>query len=83
MEFFTIHNVNEYSFRAELSTPQRPKPIKWMPHNKQHAEDMFSDVQYSKGSAVILMLEHILGDDVFHDGVGQYLKAQLDILLYN
>ena len=37
-------------------------------------EDMFDQVSYQKGSAILHMLRNLIGDDAFFEGIKQYLK---------
>ncbi len=40
----------------------------------EDAEQMFDEITYVKGAAVLRMLEHYLGEKTFQDGVSNYLK---------
>ena len=42
--------------------------------NPVQAFEMFDDITYSKGAAIIRMLERYVGDDVFKRGVQSYIK---------
>lgn len=75
MSRFAIETLNEKSFDAE-SVFGKPLPIKWMPLNNTDINYMTSPITQYKGSAILRMLDHILGKDVFDDGVRRYLNAQ-------
>jgi aminopeptidase N len=45
--------------------------------NELQAEDSFDpDITYSKGQALLRMLENYLGEDVFRDGLRRYMRAR-------
>ncbi len=43
-------------------------------HRYEHASDLFDAHSYSKGGLVLHMLRHEMGDDLFFEGIGIYLK---------
>ncbi|MDH3190368.1 MAG: M1 family metallopeptidase, partial [Acidimicrobiia bacterium] len=51
------------------------RPIEFPVASPEEANEMFDILTYSKGSAVLRMLEVYLGEDVFRDGIRQYLKT--------
>jgi len=55
--------------RSTTHPIQRPVP------NDAHASDGFDEITYSKGQAVLRMLESWLGEDAFRDGIRAYLQA--------
>ncbi|MBO9498146.1 MAG: M1 family metallopeptidase [Novosphingobium sp.] len=44
-------------------------------HTAAEANDAFDSISYSKGEAVIAMLEAYAGEDVWRDGIRSYIKA--------
>jgi puromycin-sensitive aminopeptidase len=50
-------------------------PIHTPVNSPEDANDQFDGITYSKGSAVLRMLETWLGEKVFQKGVGDYLRA--------
>lgn len=75
MDWLVIEYIDEYSFDAE-ETFDEALPIKWMPLNRTGIKNMMSPITQFKGPGVLHMLDHILGEDVFRDGVQRFLKAQ-------
>ncbi|KAK0087361.1 hypothetical protein PV326_005218, partial [Microctonus aethiopoides] len=74
MDFFAAEIVNDGSFSAEALTGEYSTPIKWNPTDKTMIDKTFSSVTYSKGSAILHMMEHILGEELFRKGIQCYLK---------
>lgn len=52
-------------------------PIRAVADTPEQIEEMFDGISYEKGSAVIGMVEHYLGEETFRQGVQAYLKAHL------
>lgn len=50
-------------------------PIVVNVNNPNQINEVFDSISYSKGSAIIGMLEAVMGQDKFFEGVGNYLKA--------
>ncbi|KAK0167904.1 hypothetical protein PV327_001759 [Microctonus hyperodae] len=73
MDFFAAEIVNGESF-SEASTGELSTPIKWNPTDKTMIDKTFSSVTYSKGSAILHMMEHIIGEEIFRKGIQRYLK---------
>ncbi|CAD6242385.1 GSCOCG00009475001-RA-CDS [Cotesia congregata] len=83
MDHFVIESVNHDSYDSESYLPQA-KPIKWTPPGKIALRMVFNPVTYRKGAAVIHMLEHILTEEVFREGLQRYFKAhQFDSVVTN
>lgn len=74
IDTFTIQNVNEAMDNEH--PPHRASPIKVEPKDKDSIIQMFGLSTYYKGAGVLQMLENIIGEDVFRDGIRRYLKAQ-------
>ncbi len=51
------------------------RPIEYPVGSPEEANEMFDILTYSKGSAVLRMLEMYLGEDVFRDGIRNYLET--------
>jgi puromycin-sensitive aminopeptidase len=51
------------------------RPIEYPVGSPEEANEMFDILTYSKGSAVLRMLEVYLGEDVFRDGIRDYLRT--------
>ncbi|MDE1819254.1 MAG: M1 family metallopeptidase [Euryarchaeota archaeon] len=50
-------------------------PIDVEVHNVDEIGQIFDDISYGKGGSVLRMLEAYLGEQVFREGVGDYLRA--------
>ncbi|KAG8041241.1 hypothetical protein G9C98_002229 [Cotesia typhae] len=74
MDHFVIEIVNRDSYNSESYLSQA-KPIKWNPRGKIALRIVFNPVTYRKGAAVIHMLEHILTEEIFREGLQRYFKA--------
>ncbi|XP_074096466.1 thyrotropin-releasing hormone-degrading ectoenzyme-like isoform X3 [Cotesia typhae] len=70
---FVVDVINRISFVAELKI-RYPLPIKWNPKSPIDISMIFNGVTYRKGAAILYMLENILSEKIFQDGVRKYLK---------
>jgi alanyl aminopeptidase len=50
-------------------------PLRLKDDTSEAADGAFDDITYAKGSAVLRMVEHWMGEERFRDGVRHYLKA--------
>ncbi|XP_034941475.1 uncharacterized protein [Chelonus insularis] len=73
IELFITEVVHQISYNAE-SRGRVPRPIKWYPASPTEIRQMFTPVTYRKGAAVLRMLEHIVTEEVFRDGITKYLN---------
>lgn len=51
------------------------RPVEFEVNAPDEADQMFDSLTYQKGSALLRMLQQFLGEDVFRQGVGDYLRA--------
>ncbi|HEY9713132.1 MAG TPA: M1 family metallopeptidase, partial [Chroococcales cyanobacterium] len=51
------------------------RPIHFAVANPLQANEMFDEITYSKGASILRMLETYVGEDVFQNGVQEYIKA--------
>ena len=51
------------------------RPISSKVRTAAEAEEMFDALTYEKGASVLRMLEQFLGDDVFRQGIREYIKT--------
>ena len=51
------------------------RPVEFEVRMPEEAHAMFDAITYGKGSAVLWMMEQFIGEDVFREGVGEYLRA--------
>ncbi|KAK0077292.1 hypothetical protein PV325_004170 [Microctonus aethiopoides] len=72
VDLFVLEVVNRISYNAE-SWYGGKHPIKWNPESPDEIRELFGPVTYRKGAAVLFMLEHILSEEVFRDGIAKYL----------
>ncbi|XP_008559728.2 thyrotropin-releasing hormone-degrading ectoenzyme [Microplitis demolitor] len=72
-DLFVVDIMHKISFPAELSI-RNPRPIRWNPDNRSEVSEIFNKVTYRKGAAIVYMIENILSEDVFRDGIRRYLQ---------
>lgn len=58
----------------EVDSLESTRPIEFEVVSPKDADGMFDILTYEKGAAVLRMLEQYLGEDLFRDGVRDYLK---------
>jgi len=51
------------------------RPIHFAVTDPAQVDQMFDEITYGKGASVLRMLERYVGEDVFREGVQQYIKA--------
>ncbi|MEA2580763.1 MAG: puromycin-sensitive aminopeptidase [Actinomycetota bacterium] len=68
---FARQRVNALEVDALEST----RPIEYPVHSPDDASGMFDTLTYTKGGAVLRMLEQYLGRDRFRDGIRRYLRT--------
>ena len=51
------------------------RPVEFDVDAPDEADQMFDSLTYSKGSALLRMLQQFLGEETFRQGVGDYLRA--------
>jgi puromycin-sensitive aminopeptidase len=67
---FVAENTAAFNLDALAST----HPISIEAKNAEQASERFDAITYTKGAAVLRMIESYLGEDTFRDGVRIYLK---------
>jgi puromycin-sensitive aminopeptidase len=67
---FVADNTSAFNLDALAST----HPISIEAKNAEEASERFDAITYTKGAAVLRMIEAYLGEDTFRDGVRIYLK---------
>uniref|UniRef100_A0A1B0DFZ4 glutamyl aminopeptidase n=1 Tax=Phlebotomus papatasi TaxID=29031 RepID=A0A1B0DFZ4_PHLPP len=72
MDQFLIDDVH-YVFRIDASLATHP--IVQTVSNPDQITEMFDSISYSKGAAIIRMLEDIIGKDNFQKSITRYLNA--------
>ncbi len=58
----------------EVDALDSTRPIEFPVRSPEDAADMFDSLTYTKGAAVLRMLERYLGPDRFRDGIRRYLS---------
>jgi len=53
----------------------RTRPVRRTMHSRDDTKDVYNQMVYQKGGAILLMLEGWLGEDKVHAGLRAYLKA--------
>ncbi len=59
----------------EIDALESTRPIEYPVHSPDDASGMFDALTYTKGGAVLRMLEQWLGRDRFRDGIRRYLRT--------
>ena len=59
----------------EVDSLGSTRPIEYPVHSPDDANGMFDTLTYTKGGAVLRMLEQYLGRDRFRDGIRRYLRT--------
>ena len=59
----------------EIDALETTRPIEYAVHSPNEASGMFDTLTYTKGGAVLRMLEQWLGGERFRDGIRRYLRA--------
>ena len=59
----------------EIDALETTRPIEYPVHSPNDASGMFDTLTYTKGGAVLRMLEQWLGHERFRDGIRRYLRA--------
>jgi puromycin-sensitive aminopeptidase len=54
---------------------QSSRPVEFEVTSPEEANEMFDALTYGKGSSVLRQIEQYLGEDVFREGVGDYLRT--------
>jgi len=71
---FVAENTSAFNLDALAST----HPISIEAKNAEEASERFDAITYSKGAAVLRMIESYLGEDAFRDGVRIYLRRHAE-----
>lgn len=67
--------VNELIWVFELDALESSHPVSVTVNHPDEIKELFDSISYSKGAAVIRMMQHFLGEDVFKKGLTSYLNA--------
>ena len=59
----------------EVDSLESTRPIEYPVHSPDDASGMFDTLTYTKGGAVLRMLQQYLGPDRFRDGIRRYLRT--------
>jgi puromycin-sensitive aminopeptidase len=71
--FDAFQTIRMTAFEVDALTSTRP--IEFPVESPDDASGMFDTLTYTKGGAVLRMIEQWLGADVFRDGIRRYLAA--------
>lgn len=77
-EAFVLEQM-QAAFRYDVRSEFR-KAISYEVNTSKEINGIFNLFTYSKGAAVIRMLQHAIGDDSFVAGLREYLKTRYDKL---
>ncbi|GAB6029465.1 hypothetical protein CHUAL_005219 [Chamberlinius hualienensis] len=67
--------VNELMWVLELDSLESSHPVSVTVNHPDEINELFDSISYSKGSSVIRMMQHFLGENVFKKGLTNYLNA--------
>jgi aminopeptidase N len=70
-----LNNSGQRQFAMELDARRTSHPIQQPVANETEAMAAFDGITYSKGQALIRMLESYLGEQAFRDGIRKYMAA--------
>jgi aminopeptidase N len=70
-----LNGSGQKQFAMNLDARRTSRPIQQPVANETEAMAVFDGITYSKGQAVIRMLENYLGEDVFRAGIRGYMTA--------
>jgi aminopeptidase N len=70
-----LNSNGQKQFAMNLDARRTSRPIQQPVANETEAMAVFDGITYSKGQAVIRMLENYLGEDVFRAGIRGYMAA--------
>jgi aminopeptidase N len=70
-----LNSNGQKQFAMNLDARRTSRPIQQPVANETEAMAVFDGITYSKGQAVIRMLENYLGEDVFRTGIRGYMAA--------
>ena len=73
-DIWTQFSTNEFGVALRLDALLNTHPIEIPVHHPSEIGEIFDEVSYSKGAAVIRMLADYLGEKDFRDGLRHYLK---------
>ncbi|HKA80956.1 MAG TPA: M1 family metallopeptidase [Xanthobacteraceae bacterium] len=68
-----LNSNGQKQFAMNLDARRTSRPIQQPVANETEAMAVFDGITYSKGQAVIRMLEHYLGETAFRDGIRKYM----------
>ena len=68
-----LNGSAQKQFAMSLDARRSSRPIQQPIANETEAMAVFDGITYSKGQAVIRMLEHYLGETAFRDGIRKYM----------
>jgi puromycin-sensitive aminopeptidase len=71
---FVADNTSAFNLDAQAST----HPISYEARSAEEASQRFDAISYTKGAAVLRMIEGYLGEDAFREGVRIYLRRHAE-----
>ncbi|XP_060526667.1 aminopeptidase N [Cylas formicarius] len=74
LDLFLVSELHE-SFTLDSLKSSHPISVKV--YNPDEVNDIFDRISYSKGASIIRMMQHFLGQEVFHKGLNTYLKNRM------
>ncbi|XP_071870674.1 aminopeptidase N [Bombus fervidus] len=75
-EVFVVDNIQGNAFIADAG--ENPRPMNKNANTPQEISSLFDNIAYQKAGSVIRMMSHILTENVFHEGLKEYLKQNAE-----
>ncbi|XP_070160927.1 aminopeptidase N [Polyergus mexicanus] len=73
MDQFVIKNLQASAFVIDATTKTRPLNSEIKTKNPNQIQALFDDIAYKKGASILRMLQKYLTEDVFQEGLKNYL----------
>jgi puromycin-sensitive aminopeptidase len=63
------------AYAMDIDALDSTRPVEFPVESPEEADEMFDTLTYSKGAAVLRMLEQYVGEEPFRQGISRYLKT--------
>ncbi|XP_050580735.1 aminopeptidase N-like isoform X3 [Bombus affinis] len=75
-EVFVVDNIQGNAFIVDAG--ENSRPMNMDANTPEEISSLFDDIAYQKAGSVIRMMSHILTENVFHEGLKEYLKQNAE-----
>ena len=75
-EVFVFDNIQGNAFIVDAG--ENSRPMNMYANTPEEISSLFDDIAYQKAASVIRMMSHILTENVFHEGLKEYLKQNAE-----